>query len=296
MQLNYLIEFAEIARCRNYAEAADNLFISESSLSRHIKKLEEELGVPVFHRSTRKIELTDFGRELLDCADQAREIEEDINGILAKYLKDGDTRLHIAAVDTFHAYLPMDEWIDDFKKSNPNISFEISSPTLSAGKLLKNSDTTVCFVPELAGYEDPELERLNVCSDELIAVLPADHPLAAREELSLSDLRKEQFVLLTANTPMFEMCMKACGQHGFRPSVRMTADGRYIKEMVRKGFGIGLLCGRSSMSNMDSSLILKSFNPSVKVNMNLLYLKGSSPSVKRYITFMRQYIEGKSQG
>lgn len=296
MQLSYLCEFAELAKCRSYAVAADNLFLSESSLSRHIKKLEEEIGVPLFHRSTRKVELTEFGSELLPCASRAVELRDELTAIAAKHRRADKELLTISAIDTFDRYLPYDEWLPAFQKKNPGIVLEISAPTAPAGKLLQNSPSTVCFVPELMGCEDPNLKRLTVCSDRMTAVISAMHPLANKERISFPDIKNEQLVFLRNNSPMFEVCMKACEKYGFRPSVRITADGRYIKDLVRQGFGIGILLNYASMRSMDENLVYRTFDPPVSVNLNLVYSKDASSAVQRFISYIKHYLAETREG
>lgn len=62
MEIDYIREFVTLADVGNYMEAADILFISQSTLSRHIKSIEEDLGAPLFDRTTRKVVINDFGK------------------------------------------------------------------------------------------------------------------------------------------------------------------------------------------------------------------------------------------
>ena len=295
MQLQSLYEFVVLAEQRSYALASDELFLSESSLSRHIKKLEEELGLALFRRSTRRVELTEFGSDLLPLARKAAALREDIAEVVARHRKADRSVLTISAIETFDKYLPSAEWLPSFQKENPDILLKISAPTVSPRKMLLASPATVCFAPELSGFEDPELQRLTVYSDHMVAILSANHPLAARKALSFSDLKHEQLVLLASESPMYEVCMCACGQYGFRPSVRITADGKYIKDLVRRGFGIGVLLACASKTNMDESLVCRAFDPAVTVELNLLYASDASASARKYIAFMKQYLHGRNK-
>ena len=290
MQLNYLCEFVVLAERRSYALAADELFLSESSLSRHIKKLEEELGFPLFRRSTRRVELTEFGAALLGSARRAEELQNEIDRLTAEYRKADRSVLTISAIETFAHYLPSTEWLPAFQNENPDIMLQISTPNAPAGKTLQDSASTVCFAPELAGFEDPDLRRLTVYHDRMVAILSAEHPLAGQSKLSLADLKHEHLVLLAKNSPMYEVCTRACGEYGFRPFVRITADGKYIKELVRRGFGIGILLAYASHSNMDETLVCRPLEPVVPVDLNILYSGDASTSVRKYISFMKRYL------
>lgn len=77
MDINFFREFAVLARTGSYSEAAKQLFLSQPSLSKHIKSAELELGQPLFRRTTRRIELTPFGAALLPCAEQIAALQDE---------------------------------------------------------------------------------------------------------------------------------------------------------------------------------------------------------------------------
>lgn len=82
MELSHLKEFIVLAKIENYLEAAENLYISQSSLSKHIKSLEAELGTTLFDRTTRQVKLNEAGRVFLKYAQQMIEIQYQFNTAL----------------------------------------------------------------------------------------------------------------------------------------------------------------------------------------------------------------------
>ena len=86
MELSYIREFVVLAETGNYLEAADALFIAQSSLSRHIKSIELDLGSPLFDRTTRKVVLNGFGQAFLPYAKKMVEIQEEYENVLQSYL------------------------------------------------------------------------------------------------------------------------------------------------------------------------------------------------------------------
>ena len=86
MEINYLKEFVVLAQTGNFMEAADILYVSQSTLSKHIKSMELELGVPLFDRTTRKVTISKFGELLLPYAQQIAELQDKYTAIFQNSL------------------------------------------------------------------------------------------------------------------------------------------------------------------------------------------------------------------
>ena len=87
MELNYLREFVALAQTCHYQETADRLFISQPSLSKHIKTMEAELGAELFKRTSRRVELSEFGRAFLPYAQRIAAVQEEYTGTLLRELQ-----------------------------------------------------------------------------------------------------------------------------------------------------------------------------------------------------------------
>ena len=96
MELSYIREFVVLAETGNYLEAADALFIAQSSLSRHIKSIELDLGSPLFDRTTRKVVLNGFGQAFLPYAKKMVEIQEEYENVLQSYLSGVSSTITVA--------------------------------------------------------------------------------------------------------------------------------------------------------------------------------------------------------
>ena len=102
MELSYIREFVVLAETGNYLEAADALFIAQSSLSRHIKSIELDLGSPLFDRTTRKVVLNGFGQAFLAiCQNRWWKIQEEYENVLQSYLSGSFLRDH-RCLDSVH--------------------------------------------------------------------------------------------------------------------------------------------------------------------------------------------------
>ena len=98
MEINYLKEFVILARTGNYLEAADSLYMGQSSLSRHIKTLEEELDIRLLDRTTRKVSLTEAGRLFLPYAENIMLLQEQYQDVLLDFKKNNHISLSIGSI------------------------------------------------------------------------------------------------------------------------------------------------------------------------------------------------------
>ena len=121
MELKYMKEFIVLTEIGNYTAAADELFISQSSLTKHIQSLEGELGVPLFDRSTRKVVLSSYGRALLPYAIRLVEVCDEVNETLTRMNKYTDTSLRLGLLPSFAAY-GIIEAVTQLKKEHPILS------------------------------------------------------------------------------------------------------------------------------------------------------------------------------
>ena len=104
MEINYLKEFVILARTGNYLEAADSLYMGQSSLSRHIKTLEEELDIRLLDRTTRKVSLTEAGRLFLPYAEHIMLLQEQYQDVLLDFKKNNHISLSIGSIPSMTQY------------------------------------------------------------------------------------------------------------------------------------------------------------------------------------------------
>lgn len=124
MELSYIREFVVLAETGNYLEAADALFIAQSSLSRHIKSIELDLGSPLFDRTTRKVVLNGFGQAFLPYAKKMVEIQEEYENVLQSYLSGVSSTITVASIPSMVRYNITDV-LAGFKQANPRYKLNI---------------------------------------------------------------------------------------------------------------------------------------------------------------------------
>ena len=251
MELNYINEFITLAEIGNYLEAADELYLSQSTLSRHIQSIENDLGVQLFNRTTRKVELNEFGKTFLPYARQMQLLKKDYTAALADQLKNVSTTISIGAIPTMVQY-HITDILARFQESHPDFSINITEADSSElEKLLQDGRCEFAFI-RTGANEKCEFEMLPYFADHMVAVFPLNHPLAKAESVSLGQLKQESFLFLTKGSMMYSFAMSGCKSAGFSPRIAFTGHrAENIVDLVSRGMGIGLLT-RQPLSFIDT--------------------------------------------
>ena len=206
--------FAAVARHGSIREAAEELHVAQSALSRQIHKLEEELGAPLFQRHARGVELTSAGEILLSFAQtslrQVEKVKSEVDALMG--LRRGTVYIH--AIESLVPHL-LPQVIARFGHRYPGINFVIS---------IDGSDRVVAAVREgradigftYYAPPDPELAMVFKVRAPLIAAMSAQHPLAGKSKVSLAECAAYPIAAPMQNTGsriVIDMACKASGVH-----------------------------------------------------------------------------------
>jgi LysR family hydrogen peroxide-inducible transcriptional activator len=237
MELHQLRYFAKVAELENFTRAAEACHVSQPSLSQQIANLERELGQPLFERLPRGARLTDAGRAFKARIDEALRLLDDAKSQAAD---DGETgRLVIGAIPTVAPYF-LPGLAAMFREECPGAVLEIVEDTTAAlVSLLRDgaADLALLALPVAADG----LERRELLTEELVALLPAGHPAATGDDVALEDLAHEPFILLNEAHCLGPAAMAFC--HG--RSVFPLVTGRMhqlatVQALVSAGRGVSL--------------------------------------------------------
>ena len=238
LEFHQLEAFIAVARARNFTRAASELHTSQSSLSRAVQKLEEQIGQPLFERQPREVVLTDVGELLLDRAKRIMELVEDTFAEVSESGKRG--RIRLAAIPTIAPfYLPKN--LSSFAKAHPDVSIVVQEDTTrnvirrcSHGDI----DLAILALPIDAQY----LETEPLFEEELTLVTPTDHPLARQEEVRLADIEPYPLVMLDEAHCLSDQIASFCRRELVQPiSVERTSQLATVQELVSLGHGLSLV-------------------------------------------------------
>lgn len=238
--------FIDLSETLNYTETAEHLFTTQGNISKQIIALEKELGVGLFSRSHRKIELTEAGRLALPFTKKIVAQYDGLTQTLHEYENEKNLVLKVLTIPTMSNYRGFSK-ITEFLKHHPEIHLQLQeyegielTPEKIQGK------NTILFARTFAKLAE-NLEAVITEKDRFTAILPSDHPLAHQSSIELAQLQQENFLLLGKDTNLFEPVMDLCRKAAFEP--RITYEGHRIDliiNMVSNGLGVSLLMEKTA--------------------------------------------------
>ncbi len=243
MNLYRLRIFLAVARRLSYSRAAEDLFISQPAVSRHVASLEKELGVQLLGQSGNRVFLTETGRVVYGYAQRLFDVEEELVRALAEVANLGMGHLRLGASSIPGIYL-LPPAVAAFQERYPGIEVSL---------LVANSQVVEARV--LGGELDlgfvgmsfqPGLQSLPYARDRLLIVTPPSHPLASEGSIPLGRLRSERFLLREPGSGTRRVLEEALGRRGFQLGRVMELHGcEAVKRGVMAGMGIAAVSAYS---------------------------------------------------
>ena len=300
MDISYFREFVILAETKNFWAASERLYIGQSSLSKHIKTLERELGAPLFTRTSRKVELTEFGNLILPYAQSLSKLQYEYETAAFNYLHNDVEPLNIATIPVI-AHYNITDILVNFRTDFPNVKVNIrEEDTVAIRELLFDRKCSIAIYRDSPAYlehdpdEESRLVKVPYCKDPLVAVLPSDHCLAGEEHVELKQLENEKFALIHEDTMPYMLCMRVCREAGFTPNVVFTSHNlEAVLDMVRKGRCVALLFANhvDFPHNHDSGEGLPfaavPITPEIQTTICLSYLKNEklTPAAAHFLKY-----------
>jgi DNA-binding transcriptional LysR family regulator len=275
MELYQLEYFLETARQRNFTRAASRLHLAQAALSEQIRKLEAELGTPLFHRGRRESALTAAGETLrlhaeglLERAEAARRAVQDVAG-----LRGG--RLSVGAIPSVSACL-LPGAIAEFRGNHPMVElalFEGTSEAVAQWVESGRVELGIVQLPTAGGRFEEHL----LLTENFLALVPSAHPAARQRSISLAKLAGEPFVLYKGRAR--DTALAACRAAGFEPRIACeSSELETIRSLVGAGLGIALLPKLATRQAAANCTALQLRGAPVERQVALLSRAGHNPS------------------
>jgi LysR family transcriptional activator of glutamate synthase operon len=241
MELRQIRYFMEVAKREHVTEAANALHVAQSAVSRQIFNLEAELGVDLFIREGRTVRLTKIGQVFLEHMKQALHVIDDATQVVGEYMDPEKGTIHIGFPASLSSYI-LPTAIFYFRKQYPNAKFELNQGSyIELIEAVNKGDINMAILgPIPAG--DMKIKSTILFTEDIVALLPANHALARRSSIKLTDLRDDSFVLFPEGYVLRKLIMDGCKEHGFEPQVSFEGmDMDAIKGLVSAGLGVTLI-------------------------------------------------------
>ena len=285
MKFEYLREFIVAARSQELQQAAAELGISLSSLSKHLKSLELEIGAPLFVRARRTV-LSHYGRILLPYAQELVALQDEYRADFSGGVSSsGELTVALSSIQFRER---SGQVIEEFMLTNPSVllhTVEFGNSELCEQLLSGRCD--VAFIRSQPTLErDPALVYYPFCSDRLVAFLPPEHPLAAAESLGFEQLRREKILLRSENSAIARVVKRECAALGFEPEIGYVSSFA-IYDMVRRGEGISLYLAQPVSHDYGMPLAIVPVEPPVVSCMDVVVRREPlSPPAEAFLRFV----------
>lgn len=294
MTTEILREFTILAEVLNFQLAADMLYISQSTLSRHVALIEKELNIVLLNRVGSKTELTAEGRVFLDyakriiqlhegCIDEITDIQRKVNGVIS-----------IGTMYNMNPYY-ISKIIGEFILKYPNIHVSIKEcDTDTITQLLNKGDVDFAFLQERVEKKAsfPLYDNELVTQDDIVVMFPPGHPMATEASVGIEQLKNEHFLVTSKSSFGYKYVMNLCRKAGFEPQIRLIGlSDRNLTGLVEQGVGVAVLMKKPSTYINNNIASIVELKPNSKVNINYLCRKNMTSERQRIFNhFVRKYL------
>ncbi|MDX1755114.1 MAG: hydrogen peroxide-inducible genes activator [Marinobacter sp.] len=270
MTLTELRYVVTLAREKHFGRAAERCHVSQPTLSVAVKKLEEELGVPLFERSKSSIRVTETGVRIIE---QAQRVLDQV-GVIRDMAQDGKNQLNsplkVGAIYTIGPYL-FPHLLPELRRAAPDMPLYIEENyTANLRQKLRHSELDAIIVA--LPFDEPEVVTLPLYDEPFVVLLPAGHHLADEAELTPEQLAQEQLLLLGPGHCFRDQVLESCPPLVEAVTSRAETTGapalvtegsslETIRHMVASGLGITVLplSAATAMQYREDILVVRRF-------------------------------------
>lgn len=285
--------FTEVAKHLSFTKAASTLHVSQPSISKAIQNLEAELGVPLFYRSSKQLELTDAGKAVLANAQHVLAAFKNLRSELTDLmeLKKGEIRIGIPPIVGVEFFSKL---ISLYKEKYPYIEIKLTEVgTKKIRRGVEEGELDIGLICNLCDPND-QLESISILKDPLMLIVHRDHPLAALPSVEMSRLEKEDFIIYRKDFTLYDRIIEECSKNGFYPTIACESSQKdLIVEMVAAKVGIALLPKKICEKLQNEKIVSIPFkHENLFLELGLTWKKNKylSFAVREFIGLTQQFI------
>ncbi|MGY5117883.1 LysR family transcriptional regulator [Streptomyces sp. 900105755] len=288
MELRQLEYFVAVAEERNFTRAAERVRISQSGVSAQIRQLERELGAELFDRSARTVTLTVAGQAALDYARAALTAAGAVGQAVGEVTDLIRGRLTVGMVIGC-TLTPLFDALAAFHEAHPGVELlllEDGSDRLVDG--VRSGAVDLALVGAASATPDG-LEALTVISERIVAAVPAGHPLADRERVTLRDLMSHPIVCMPTGTGLRAVFDQACATQNLRPTIALQASAPdAIADLAARGLGVAVLSESMAAAHRDRLLARAVDDVETPALLALVWRGAHNPPVRELLVHSRR--------
>ena len=293
--LQQLRLFEAVARHRSFTRAAEAIHLSQPAVSIQIKRLEEQLGVPLFEQMGKKIYLTAAGKELAATCSELFERLDAFEGRLETLRGEVAGTLNLAAVTTAKYFLP--HYLGAFLRRYPQVVPQLKAS--NRARILERLDANEDDIYIMATLpENSDIEAHRFLTDELVLFAHPRHPLVGHKRIPLEQLRRERFIARESGSGIRMTLERMLTEHGIQLEPYMElGSGEAIKQAVMAGIGVGVLSTFSLKLELEAGklVLLDMEGLPLQRSWYAVHRRGKqlSPAAVKFIEFLQTVQESE---
>lgn len=285
MDIRQLEYFQRVSKLNSITRAAEQMHVSQSTVTLAIQKLEDELDMLLFDRSQKQLSLTPEGhvflRNVSDVLNRLNDAVAELNHY--KQLQKGSLKVGVPPM--IGAFL-FPEILASFTKLHPQLQLTtVEDGSLNLRQAVERGELDVAIVNIVD--PPPTLEIVSLVTQPFLVCLPQNHRLAKCDTISIEDLRDDAFILFKETAYNRKLVIDECKSHGFMPNIVLASDQiETMKAVVMKGVGVCFLIEEIAR-NCDEIVAIPLANP-LSIEFGLAWKKDKylSKTAQAFISFI----------
>lgn len=287
MDVSYILEFTSLADNRSFSATAYQLHISQATLSRHIQSLERELGHLLFIRSTRNVELSDYGRIYLPYAKQISECVRQAEAARLSYEKQCADRTLVGIARHPDLFLAA-ELIAGFRRSYPDIPLQVFEGSLSELRQRFQSSRLRIVSMTYATWETLPQRFIPAGKSRLVAILPETHPLAEYEKIPVRQLDDISLMVPEQTSYPYQYLLHIFKQEDIHPNIVYQGSSTGIEHLLKEGMGIFIQDKAIAEAHSSDSLVIRELEPDISYVFGLEYQSNLTKNEQLYVRYIEK--------
>jgi len=299
IDFRHLETFCRVADLKSFSKAADDLFLTQPTISGHILSLEQSLSLRLFDRTSREVRLTKAGEVFLKYASKILSFRKDLLNALSEFSQGVRGELSLGASTIPGEYL-LPKLLGDFKKEHPH--FIISLKIADTKEIIQYVfQDNVEFGIIGAKLNHPSLHYEKYEEDEIIVVAPPDHPLTRKKRVNVEELSKVPWIIREEGSGTQMSVEKALRRRGkslkqFHVVMEMGSTSS-VKEGVKAKLGLAFLSKRAAEEEMDQGFLSRIDVEGIELISRQIYIvthrgRTLSPIGMEFLRFLKRKKEG----
>jgi DNA-binding transcriptional LysR family regulator len=292
MDYRHLKYFMEVAQQKSFSKAARNLHISQSAISRMIKSLEEELGVTLFIRNAKTVEITAPGTIFYNYAKRCLFVFEHLKSDFENEfkLKQDTIEIGLPSITDAHVFAKL---LGEFKRTYPQIAIKLYE---HGSKVIESSvQEGIIDVGIICTIPNKDFESFFLSEDEMCVVMPKGYPLEENKEVPMKLLADYPLVLYRDDFNLHDDILTNCKKIGFSPRVVFeTSQRELMLQTVASGLGVAILPSRLCPRNSETSRVVTRVmtEPRMTHHLYAIWKKGRflSRAARLWIEFTKDHL------